>query len=73
MHNDNSSPAYKNGGASRQILVNRKRVQKMSRFIFKQVNDNQETLLAQTTTRKNPILNLTNRIYLNFAVKEYAQ
>ena len=32
----------------------------MSRFIFKQVNNNQETLLAQTTTRKNPILNLAN-------------
>ena len=32
----------------------------MSRFIFKQVNNNQETLLAQTATRKNPILNLAN-------------
>lgn len=32
----------------------------MSRFIFKQVNNNQETLLAQTAARPNPILNLAN-------------
>ena len=32
----------------------------MSRFIFKQISNNQETLLAQTATRKNPILNLAN-------------
>lgn len=33
---------------------------KMSRFIFKQVNNNQEILLAQTAARQKPILNLAN-------------
>lgn len=32
----------------------------MSRFIFKQINDNQEILLAQTAARKKTILNLAN-------------
>lgn len=32
----------------------------MSKFIFKQINDNQEIVLAQTPARDNPILNLAN-------------
>lgn len=32
----------------------------MSRFIFKQVNNNQEILLAQTAARQKPIINLAN-------------
>ena len=32
----------------------------MSKFIFKQIDNNQEIILAQTATRKNPILNLAN-------------
>ena len=32
----------------------------MSKFIFKQINNNREIILAQTSTRENPILNLAN-------------
>lgn len=32
----------------------------MSKFIFKQIDNNQEIILAQTPARNNPILNLAN-------------
>lgn len=32
----------------------------MSKFIFKQIDNNQEIILAQTPTRNNPVLNLAN-------------